>query len=291
MLRISWLLLLIPLLPASPRREKLLETDGPYRLRRMGKLDERLSEISGWTFVNDSTLIAHNDSGNEPLLYVLGASGKILKTVRLEGTANVDFEDIAFDGKNMLYLGDFGNNNNTRKDLAIYGINLVSLLSDSVVTTTKIAFRYPDQQAFPPGEAQLYYDAEALAFGGGKLWIVTKCRTKPFDGLAKIYSLDPKGGEQDAREAGSLVTGKGGWLKDAVTGACFHGKDLFLLTYSRVMRVEGFPEKPVIADELPAGGISQKEAIAVDSQGKIYIADERRGFLGGKILTLSKNTK
>jgi hypothetical protein len=44
-------------------------------------LPECLAEISGIQYINDSTLIAHNDGGNEPALYVLNFKGELKKKV------------------------------------------------------------------------------------------------------------------------------------------------------------------------------------------------------------------
>ena len=91
-------------------------------VERKGHLPETLKEISGGVFVNDTTLIAHNDSGNEPFLYVVNLDGSIRHKALLTGSGNIDFEDITTDNKGNIYLGDFGNNANTRRDLTIWKI-------------------------------------------------------------------------------------------------------------------------------------------------------------------------
>jgi sugar lactone lactonase YvrE len=47
---------------------------------------------------------------------------------------NIDWEDITKDKDGNLYVGDFGNNDNERKDLCIYKIDKKSL-------TTKVPFQ------------------------------------------------------------------------------------------------------------------------------------------------------
>src|SRR3989338_305548 len=93
-------------------------------VERKGQLPKELKEDSGWVFVNDTTLIAHNDGGNEAILYVL----------------NLDFEALPTDGKTHLYLGDFGNNNNDRPDLAVYKLNIQEVLTKEAVTGKAIRF-------------------------------------------------------------------------------------------------------------------------------------------------------
>jgi hypothetical protein len=69
------------------------------------QLSERLSEISGMDLINDSTLVAHNDGGHEPMLYLLNLQGEIQKTVKISNAANVDWEDITVDDTHI-YIGD-----------------------------------------------------------------------------------------------------------------------------------------------------------------------------------------
>lgn len=288
MIRFLWPLLLVPFfflfksgkeeMPVGPASMDQARKD--FTVERIGTLDKALSEVSGWVFVNDSTLIAHNDGGNDPILFVLNEDGTIRKRVRIQGIKNIDQEDIAFNGTDRLFLGDFGNNNNTRKDLAVYSIPLASVLNDTVATGTVLKFHYPEQSAFPAPDSLKYYDAEAMTFCNNALWIITKCRTKPFDGIAKIYRLDTQSDKQSSKLTSQLKTGSGTWMKDAVTAADYKKGMLYLLTYDRLILVKGFPEKPVIDREIPLG-LSQKEALAVNSKGEILVADERQPVLGG----------
>lgn len=251
-------------------------------VERKGSLPKELKEISGWVFVNDSTLIAHNDSGNEPILYVLNLDGTIRHQAKLQGTENVDFEDITTDRNGCIYLGDFGNNNNTRKDLAIYKIRTSDVLNNETVTGKTIAFSYADQQAFPPAATERYYDAEALAYYKDSLYIFTKCRTAPFDGKCMIYELPVTPGTYKAKRKTYLKTGKRGWLKDSVTAADIRNGELYLLTYTKMLVYTlGKDRKGLFKTQVSMLPISQKEALAVHKNGKIYVTDERQKLIGG----------
>ena len=96
-------------------------------------LSDELKEISGIQFINDSLLVAHNDGGNGPMLYFLNPNtGSILKRVVVKDVKNTDWEDITLDGK-YLYIGNFGNNENKRKNLSIIRVSWKeALVNDSI---------------------------------------------------------------------------------------------------------------------------------------------------------------
>jgi hypothetical protein len=45
----------------------------------------------------------------------------VYEGIQIEGTVNIDWEDIAIDG-DTLYIADVGNNANARRDLAVYAV-------------------------------------------------------------------------------------------------------------------------------------------------------------------------
>ncbi|MEG0762113.1 MAG: hypothetical protein RR411_11625, partial [Chryseobacterium sp.] len=114
---------------------------------RVSALNDSIRETSGLSFFNEK-LYTFNDSGNTPELYQIDEkSGKIIKVLKVNAE-NKDWESIANDGKNF-YIGEFGNNEGTRKDLKIYKIpfNENQLQNDSLKT---ISFFYPNQKDFTP---------------------------------------------------------------------------------------------------------------------------------------------
>jgi hypothetical protein len=65
----------------------------------------------------------HDDSGGQPVLYAVEENGKRRGTVRVSGTRNEDWEDIAaceFDGKPWLIVGDVGDNDAKRTHVLIH---------------------------------------------------------------------------------------------------------------------------------------------------------------------------
>ena len=90
-------------------------------LEEVTTLDTEVWETSGLEKVNGK-FYTHNDSGNSNLLYEINAStGEVIRTIIVNGAANVDWEDLASDAT-YLYIADIGNNLGAREDLRIYKI-------------------------------------------------------------------------------------------------------------------------------------------------------------------------
>jgi len=86
-------------------------------LIKIANLPSLLDEISGITLLKDNHLYAINDSGNDNTLFCLNQQGEILSKIKIPNSKNVDWEDLAYDKENTIYIGDFGNNRNKRKKL------------------------------------------------------------------------------------------------------------------------------------------------------------------------------
>lgn len=242
---------------------------------------ESLTELSGLEFINDTLLVALNDGGDDPVLYFLNLEGKLLHRALVSNAKNVDWEDMAYDGQRFLYVGDFGNNKNKRKDLAIYKVDLSNWRKAVVLPSEKISFRYPDQYAFPPPDSLKFFDCEGMIYFQDSLFLFTKSRAKPWNGNSKIYSLSTNESQQVATARGQVFIGSTGWWQDAVTAATQEGKYCYLLTYNRVLIYKIRRGKMHYVKGKPLRPITQKEAIAVNSSGTVVIGDERSRLLGG----------
>ena len=93
-------------------------TEDFYLGKRVVKLkNPDLGEVSGMVASrsNPGFFWVHNDSGDEPRIFLIDKELNIKMTCSLEGATNRDWEDIAIgpgsvDGKNYLYIGDIGDN-------------------------------------------------------------------------------------------------------------------------------------------------------------------------------------
>ena len=139
------------------------------------QLESNINETSGLLFLNGKT-ITHNDSGGQAALYEIDVTtGNVNRTVTVTNATNVDWEDITQDG-NYIYVGDFGNNNGSRKNLKIYKISIQEYLNtpDEKVTAEVINFNYSDQTDFTSSQYSTNFDAEALIAYKDHLYIFSK---------------------------------------------------------------------------------------------------------------------
>lgn len=248
------------------------------------KLTSELNEISGITLFNDSLLLAINDSGNSAELYFVDLKGKIVHKALIENSMNTDWEDLCYDSiHEILYVGDFGNNMNTRRDLCIYKIPLSKNWKKDNLSAEKISFNYPDQKLFPPANENMEYDCEAMYLNRDSIYLITKSYSDPWRGFAKIYSLPTSPGNHTAHLEDSLLIGSSDWQHDAVTsGNYFNGK-LEVLTYRKIMIFDNntvFSHKSTYCFDK----IMQREGICRLNDTTFIITAERHKLLGGPFL-------
>lgn len=255
-----------------------------FAQENVATLPSELKEISGLVFVSADLMAGINDGGNAPKLYFVDLKGNITREVTLKDVDNEDWEDIAFDGKDNIYIGDFGNNLNKRKDLCIYVVSLKEALKEKKVSSRKIQFSYENQKSFPPKEKDLHFDCEAMAFYKDSLYLFTKCRTEPWDGMSYVYSINPNDNKQEANFIGELYVGKNGWWQDAITGVDIQGDICYLLTYNRLMKYKINGRKMEFIQWTYLSPITQKESVAISPSGEIFVADEQASGLGGGFL-------
>lgn len=264
-------------------------------MTKIANLPKWLHETSGLIYYQDK-LITHNDGGHKAELYILNTKGKHEKTIVVNGVKNYDWEDLATDRKGNLYIGDFGNNFNKRQNLQIY-IAKKGFLNQSEVEVDILKFTYEDQTDFPPKHNQLYFDCEAFIVKDGKVFLFTKCRTKPFTGLSKIYMLPAKSGNFEAKLIGQFQFCDKGWMTCSVTSADYHAKSntIAVLAYGRLyliknFRFNAFWKGNIKSYKLPK--IKQREGICFRSEKSWFITDEyRKGIKGGNLYKLKLKKK
>jgi hypothetical protein len=253
------------------------------------KLPKRLSEVSGIQVMkNSNSIFAIEDSGNGSFLHTIGLNGKEQETVAINAE-NSDWEDLTSDMNGNLYLGDFGNNDNTRKDLCIYKIEAAALQDNTIplLPDYKVSFYYPEQNEFPPSKKGLLYDCEAFFELNGFFYLFTKNRSKGFDGTLLIYKVPDKEGNHAAQLLGKYITGED-YNTAAITGAAIspdHSK-FVLLSHSKIWLFEDFKGDDFLNGEisqLELNHYSQKEAVCFKDESTLLIADEKDKKTGGNI--------
>ncbi len=158
------------------------------------ELPHKLNENSGITHFQDSKVWFVEDNGNGDNLYEVDFKGNLLRKLEVQNAKNHDWEDLAKDKKGTIYIGDFGNNDNNRKNLVIYKIPDPRNHSKEKTKAKKIRFNYPEQKKFPPPKRERIYDAEAFFHFENHLYIFTKNRARPFLGETSIYRVLDKEG-------------------------------------------------------------------------------------------------
>jgi hypothetical protein len=232
------------------------------------KLSKIISETSGLEYHND-LLVTHNDSGNDPSLYYLDYSGKIIHTRKFDGINNNDWEDLTAD-ENFIYIADMGNNFDTRENLMVIKVSKDIYDKNYEI----IQFYYPEQTDFK-FKLKSQFDAEAIIADGEFLLIFTKNRAKK---ITDIYKIPKKAGSYAAKKIGSfntnsIVTG-GDYLKDLnllVLTSTVEFDNYFLL------KIDNFDLKSennqIKMYEIPIGK-TQVEAVKIIDSHNFWLSSE-----------------
>lgn len=227
------------------------------------------------------------DSGNKNRIYGLDADGKIAHTVTVTNAPNVDWEDLATDEEGNVYIGDFGNNDNVRKDLSIYKVNAADLKNEKAVSPAKITFYYPEQQQFPPKKSELFYDAESFFFYKGNFYLFTKNRSKGFDGTVLLYKVPNQAGHHKAQLLGKFKACDS-YHKCAITSADISpdGKKVVLLSASKVWLLSGFTADNFLGGTtqmFELNDVTQKEGVCFKDNETLLVVDEKSKKTGGNL--------
>jgi len=253
----------------------------------------------------DDVYWTHNDSGDEARIFAIRKDGSLIEPsnkagsdsrsekyngITINGAKNVDWEDIAIDDKGNLFIGDFGNNANKRKDLSIYMIKE----PDPTVNVTaeviqQIKFHFPEQDEFPPTKNN--FDVEAMFYAKDNIYILSKHRADLYTKLYRInlpsnnvdklglkLSIDPKSLGNAIEVAAEFIaefySGSGVTAADA----SFDMRNVVILTYTNVWYFDnhGMNEN-FFNSEKHYLNLSAKQCEAVCfSGGNIIITNEQK---------------
>jgi hypothetical protein len=117
----------------------------------------------------------HND-GARPVLYGITRQGKVVTQYRIAGASLIDWEDVASDGVGHLYLGDLGNNEGARKQVAVHQIDEPDPALPKVLLQPKQTWllRFPKKP----------FDCESLFVWENFGYVISKVSK---DRLAQVY--------------------------------------------------------------------------------------------------------
>lgn len=259
------------------------------KLEITAQLPSELAENSACEIIGN-TIWTTEDHGNKAVVYGIAKSGEMTHKVHIMDVYNNDWEELASDDSGNLFIGDFGNNDNKRKDLAIYRINASDLTKTETKIAAKTSFHYPEQKEFPPKKTERFYDCEAFFVKGDFFYLVTKNRSSNFDGLTFLYRVPNKPGAFAAQKIGEFKT-CGKFNRCAITAADISpdGKKVALLTGDKVFLFTDFTSANFFDGKSHAIALhdfSQKEGLGFSSDDEILITDEKTKKLGGNIYRL-----
>ena len=232
------------------------------------------------------TYWVHNDSGDSARIFAIHKNGKLIhpnqpnyEGIKLEGSTNFDWEDIAIEG-DTLYVSDCGDNLNFRKDQCVYVLKEPDPEKViSVKDVKKIRIAYPDKTP----TSSWHYDCESLGVYKGVLYFVTKWRAGrsniPSAG-ASIYRLkNPSYDKINVLEKLDTNEELGGWVTACDISPS--GKEIALLTQ--------FPNQAILIFDMTRGdkilhhplkeikffGAKQCEALCYDSPTSFVFGNEQ----------------
>lgn len=263
------------------------------RIQEVFTLNADHKEISGMVFHhNTQKLWMLQDKGNASELYVYSPEGTFEKTLHINNQKNTDWEDLSQDAEGNLYIGDFGNNDNNRKNLQILKLNATSLQQTTADISQTTTFYYEDQKDFPPKKNQLMYDCEAFIATNTAFYLFTKNRSKGFDGSFYVYKIPNQNGHFKAEKI-AVLKSCDRYKNCAITGAAINQKNnqLALVSHNYVYLLpfqndDSFKQEHLVIQEL--GHTSQKESITFKNNNELLIADEKDKTSGGKVYLFTK---
>lgn len=258
-------------------------------LDKLGKFPSKLKEVSGLEVTQEGQIWVIEDSGNKDEIYRVDKDAEIKESLKIDHAKNVDWEDLTMDVQGNLYIGDFGNNRNARKDLVIYKVTKEEM-DRKEPNADKIKFSYPQQNDFPPEKDSLYFDTEGFFHLNNYLYIFTKNRTRPYSGKTLIYRVPDKEGEYKAEFLGDLFL-CGDQSHCSVTSADISpdGKTVALLSYGFVFLLTDFTAPDFTKSSIKIVDLqtdTQIESVCFSDNKTLLIADEENKHGGRKLYEL-----
>lgn len=258
------------------------------QLTFVADLPKSLKEVSGVEFIDKTNYVwIINDGGNKSELYKISKKGNIKKDIKIK-SKNKDWEDLTSDEKGSLYIGDFGNNGNYRKDLRILKINKKQLKKKSV-EPDKIEFYFENQKEFPPKKENMYFDCEAFFYFKKHLYLLTKSRVHKKYGKTFLYKIPAKKGKHIAKLIGEFENCNDleCWITSADISS--DGKKVVLLSQKNILIFTDFKDDDFFSGKLKIIELkhrTQKEGICFKNNNTLLITDEKAHGEGGNLYEL-----
>jgi hypothetical protein len=238
------------------------------------ELPETVPETSGVAFGRGAAGViwTHNDSGGEPAVYAVDTDGSALGRVAITGAINVDWEDMELGDCALgtcLYLGDVGDNPESRNEITVYRVPEPSATDVATPAADAFRMRYPDRPR----------DSEAIfVLPGERLYVVTKGRSDPVELYRYPGALRTDEVVTLARV--QAITDSQPSLPNQVTGASSSpdGTQVAIRTYADLhlygVAGDGLTASPLLSQSLRTLAEPQGEAVALSLGGLLALTSE-----------------
>jgi hypothetical protein len=247
-------------------------------LKLIAELNMKIKETSGLALIGD-VLITHNDKGRSNDLMLINAeNGNIVQTITAQNFQNNDWEDVA-KNEEFLFVGDMGNNEGERKNLAIHVVPIKDITKNSTTlnATGSINFYYPEQTAFDVSKKH-NFDCEAILCFNIQIYLFTKNR---LDDKTDLFVLPATPGNYAAKYVASFEVG------GRITGADISpdGKKIALVGYNKKSDCFLWTFDGITGDNFFTGNakkytlgqyaqVGQMEGVAFKDNSSLYISSE-----------------
>ena len=239
----------------------------PAGLRSVGRLTDGILESSGLCAAPEAgTYYTFGDDGQQPLVFRIDATGQQVGQFTL-GAPNRDWESLSRDNSGNYYMGDCGNNNSDRQNLAI-----LRFRPEQPDKVAKINFKYPDQTEFPPSKSLRNFDCEASLWHDGQVYLFTKDRAQQT--TCKVYTVPQTPGTYTARLVTKLAIP--GEVTDATLSPSGHR--LVLLARQELFTLDGNSWDAILKAtprRISLKGAGQTEGAAFKNEHTLLITTEQ----------------
>ena len=254
------------------------------------ELPKEVNETSG-LFFHNGRLWTHNDSGGKPILYALDTTTfEVVQKLTLKNVKNKDWEDVCTDGEKV-YVGDFGNNKGSRKNLRIFTFPLsdIPMEGDTTLVVDSIKFHFGDQTDFNYVKHEHDFDCEAMFATEDYLYLLSKGWAT---GTTRLYRLAKTSGNHVAEVVNGFDS------QGLITGADYDKENRILVVVGYVKTlwkpfmyiIYDFDEAGVKLSnrriEMPQLTGAQTEGICFFDDGRCYVSAETSPTMTSRVFVV-----
>ena len=284
------LILLLIFTWAKAQEEGTADFSPVFFPKLKAELPKEVNETSG-LFFHNGRLWTHNDSGGKPILYALDTTTfEVVQKLTLKNVKNKDWEDVCTDGE-MVYVGDFGNNKGSRKNLRIFTFPLsdIPMEGDTTLVVDSITFRFGDQTDFSYVKHEHDFDCEAMFATEDYLYLLSKGWAT---GTTRLYRLAKTSGNHVAEVVNGFDS------QGLITGADYDKENRILVVVGYVKTlwkpfmyiIYDFDEAGVKLSnrriEMPQLTGAQTEGICFFEEGRCYVTAETSPTITSRVFVV-----